>query len=269
MKQTFTILWVEDKPKALRGQKKKIEEFLKEMDFEPKIIFDENGERIEEILKSENIDIVVADINISEKFSGIDVIKLIRRGGFLTDILFYSAIGFDKEEILKQTDHYGFAEIVEGKDIEEPLKKLVDKNIRRCQDIVFLRGKVITSVIDLELRINEFFVEYFKIPDETQEQFHNFILENRYTSLGGKALTLKTITEKNGVEKNYRKWIQEIQELGNERNLLAHCKTDPDKKNILISMGRPKEFNKEDIHEILKKIKRVLEGLDDLKSKLI
>ena len=264
MKQIFTILWVEDKPKTMKGQVKRIKKYLSDKEFEPNLNLVETGENVKEIMQGENVDIVVVDKNITEDVSGIDIVRTIREEKFLTDILFYSAIRFNRDEILNQTGHYGYIKIIEGKEIEEPLKKLIDKNIRRCQDIVFLRGMIISRMVDLELKINDFFIRYFRIPKDTQEEFYDFVLENKYSTLISKTSALSAIIKKQGIRSEFKHLTKDIEELFNKRNLVAHCKTDPGNKNVLISMGKPNRFDKKALHEILKKTNRVSERLDEL-----
>jgi CheY-like chemotaxis protein len=269
MKQTFTILQVDDKPGAMKGQMKDVEKYLDKKDFKLELIIDETGETVEETLKTGDVDIVTIDKNLADEdeMSGIDVINVIRNNGFPIDVLFYSAIDFDVDEIHSKTDHYGFVEVVEGKTIVEYLKRLIDKNIKRCQDIVFLRGKIISSVIDLELKINDFFVKYFKIPEKNKIHFNNFILENKYSSLFGKKKTLSMILEENEIKQEFSGLLSKINHIEEQRNLLAHCKTDPRNKNILISMGEEETFDRKKINSILKKINVVSGQLDDLIEK--
>jgi response regulator RpfG family c-di-GMP phosphodiesterase len=266
MNPTFTIIWVEDKPRTVGSQIGAIREYLKSRNFEPNIILDEDGKQFQKAIKNKIlIDIVVTDKNLTESMDGIAVIKELKQKKRLTDVLFYSAKGFDPEEV--RQEHYGFVEIVEGKDIEDQLKKLINKNLNRCEDIVFLRGMVISMIIDLELKVNEFFVGYFKIPKANQEHFHNYILENQYNSLGGKVVTLENIIKKQGLIGDFKKMLQDIRELANKRNLLAHCKTDPQNKNVLICMGEQKTFDKGEINKLLDKINDTSEILDNLINK--
>lgn len=259
MKQIFTILWVEDKPRVVSLNVKQLGEFFNEhyKDFKMEVIEAKTSKDIESNLKKQNVDIVVTDYNLEEDMDGLDVIKLIKKNGLLTDVLFYTAkkFDFDINEIYQKADHYGFIEVSEGtKEVAESVQKLIKKNLKRYEDIVFLRGMVISRIIDLELKVNDFFVSYFKIPKEKQEHFHNFILENQYNSLGGKVVTLENIIEKQGLKKQFDKILQGIRELANNRNLLAHCKTDPHNKNVLICMGKEKKFDKNKINEIIGKV---------------
>jgi hypothetical protein len=265
MIQTFTIIWVEDNPDAVEPKIEEIKEYLTEKNFEPNIIIDETGKGLQGYLREKRvIDIVVTDHNLTDKMNGLSILKLMKDKKVLTDVLFYTTKGGLKPETV-YNQHYGFVEFVQGKEsIVEPLKRLIDKNLQRFEDIVFLRGMVICMIIDLELKVNEFFAKYFKIPEDNQEHFHNYILENQYNSLGGKVKTLEHIAKKHGLEKTFKKILESIRVLANNRNVLAHCKADPKNKNILICMGEPKKFDKDAINEIIGKVNEVSENLDEL-----
>ena len=269
MNQQFTILWVEDKPKAMRGQITKIEGFLKEKQFEPNIIINETGTGIQDIMKKNNVDIVVTDKNLTDSRDGVDVVRILREKKWITDILFYSAKGLDLDEIHAQTDHYGFIEVIDSKEIVDPLKLLIEKNLKRCNDIVFLRGVVISRVIDIELKINDFFCKYFKICPERLAHFNNFMMENRFNSLFGKKKTLSLILENNKLKQKFKGILTQLEYLETQRNLLAHCKTDPDNRNILISMGTKENFDRKKIGNILDKVNSVSSHLDELKKKFL
>jgi hypothetical protein len=264
MKQTFTIIWVEDNPDAMTSQIEEIKEYLQEKNYEPCIIIDENGKGLQDCLKKKQpIEIIVTDQNLTDQIDGLGILKLLKQKKLLTDVLFYTTKqGITSDDVYNQ--HYGFVEFVKGKSaIVDPLKRLIDKSLKRYEDIIFLRGVVISMIIDLELKVNEFFVSYFKIPKKNQEHFHNFILENQYNSLGGKVVTLENIIEKQGLKKQFDKILQGIRELANNRNLLAHCKADPNNKNVLICMGKAKKFDKSKINEIIGKVNEASEHLDE------
>lgn len=274
MRQVFTILLVEDRPEVMKSQIEEIKEYLRDKDFEPDIIIDKTGTKTRKTLEDNNVDIVVTDKNIVEEEkggeikSGMDVIKLITEIGNWTDVLFYSTRGFDRDKVREEIGNYGFVEIVEGKEIVDDLKKLIDKNLNRCQDIVYLRGMLLSKIIDLELKVNDLFVKYFNISDKKEEHFHNLVLENRF-SLEAKRTALSKIINKNTeIKLEFSELLKHLDDIAKQRNLLAHCKLHPTKKNTLVTIGQEKVFDKKRIGEILEEIKSVSEDFDKLSEKL-
>jgi|SRR5208337_2678027 len=269
MSDDFTILWVEDKKFVVDDQIDEIEGFLRERGFKLVLLYDEDGSDVERLINiNPNIELIITDYNISEKINGIDIIKMVRGKGKLIDILLYSVIPevYDNIEILKKVGRYGFIEFMQGKDVTDQLKLIIEKNIKRSQNIIFLRGFVISKVIDLELKLNEFFAEYFKIEVFLKEDFHDFVLEGSYLPLEGKKKVLSKVLDKYHLKKDkkFEGMTTKLMEIADFRNKLAHCKIDPKNPTVLISSGEPCSLNRGDLRKLLNKIEIVSSQLDEL-----
>ena len=155
MRPTFTIVWIEDKESVIESQEEKIQAFLDKQGFEMKLLTDNLGNRFEEFLEKEPVDIIITDYNISEDINGLKIVEIIRGKGIIIDILFYSVHDV-LDGMYEKLGSYGLIVTWDDKDIIEPLKRLILKNIKRYQDMFFLRGFVISKCIDLELHINKF-----------------------------------------------------------------------------------------------------------------
>ncbi|MGB2727607.1 MAG: hypothetical protein WBD09_03905 [Halobacteriota archaeon] len=258
----------------MKSQIEEIKDYLRDKDFEPDIIIDKTGTKARKTLEDNHVDIVLTDKNIVEEKKGVeiktgmDVIKLIKDIGKWTDVLFYSARGFDRDEVREEIGNYGFVEIVEGKEIVDDLKKLIDKNLNRCQDIVYLRGMLLSKIIDLEQEVNDFFVKYFNIPDEKEAHFHNLVLENRFSLESKNTALSKIIKGDTEISSKFKKILSKLSDIAEQRNFLAHCKVHPEMKNTLISIGSEKVFDKKRINEIIEKIESVSEDLDKLSERI-
>lgn len=265
----FRILWVDDKKSSIDSQKKEIEEFLIEKGFEPDIEIIDDIENIENILDEKingDVDLIVTDNDLGEEFGGIDVIRKIGSKNVLIDILFYSTPSFDKDEVAKT---YHFVEIVDDKTkILNPLKNLIKKNIKRCEDPIFLRGYVLSKVVDLEIALNELFEIYFKIDNPSKTHFHNFLMENKNFSLFGKRASLSKIISANEEILKDIVSLTKLQTIAEERNLLAHSKIDPADSCCFVSMGEPNKFDRERLKQLLKKINESLLEIEKMKEKL-
>lgn len=269
MNQNFTILWIEDKNIVITSQVPEIEMFLESEGFELDLLTDNTGDKYRHFIdENKSIDLVVTDFNISEEIKGTDVVEYVRNKGLLIDILFYSVQDelFKNEDIYGKFGHYGLIDICEGKDVVQPLKDLIRKNIKRCQDIVFMRGFIISKSVELELKLNEYFAKYFKIQDDLKEDFHNFIMESSYVPMAGKKKWLNQILIKNNLnnDENFVGLSTSLDFISQQRNLLAHCKKDKNNPNTLISTGDEKIFDKEKLNKILQKIDVVSGQLDKL-----
>jgi hypothetical protein len=272
MKQIFTILWVEDNPSIVRVQKPAILRFLDGLGYDLHLLHAVDKETFESSYTSEPlIDIIVTDQGISEKLTGLDVIQRVRQENKLTDILFYSAKPdtFEDKGIYSVLGHYGLIRIVEGKDVEDPLKELIAMNLQRYKDIIYLRGFVISRCVDLEVRLNEVIACYFKITPDLVDEFHNSMLEGGGISMNSKKFLLSKIIRVNGwsEEPEFRDIIELIRYISKQRNLLAHSKRDSTNPSILISSGRTLRFDRDRIIDLLMKIYQCEKSLEKLMTR--
>jgi len=172
-------------------QRDRIQAFLEEKNLRLNWLVNEDGKNVKEQLENEVVDIALLDQNINE-VRGLDVLKELRDDNDLTDVLFYSAVAGQQEE-LAEARTFTFTEVIEGREIGRRLELLIEKNLHKLEDVGILRGIVISKVIELELAVNEFFISYLKIPAEKIDEFRSFILENSYLSFEGKKQTIEKI----------------------------------------------------------------------------
>ena len=268
MIQDFKILWVEDNLLAVEKQIEGIKSYLEKKYFNPEINTEKNLEKIKQAIKDEDMDIVVTDLNL-EKFNGWKVIEEIRSNRKLTDVLLYTTIGGLGQESInkfKNSDrHYEFVLIVRGKEeIEENLKELIDKNIKRSNDVVFLRGKIIDRFIEIELKLDKFLYTYFMKAKKKQESFRD-ALESEHFSVNGKIRILGNILDK---ENSKEKIVNKLEKCANYRNLLAHSKKREDVLIVKIK-GKERDFDRKELYRVLKDMEVVedtIEGLNFKKS---
>jgi len=273
-KQLFTIYWIENNFDVIEMNERQLKRYFSDnlKDFELNIIRIKPEDDIDKYLSnSKHVDIIVTDFKLTKKINGLDIIKRIKRKKLLTDVLFYTAGKFKlkTDEIHKKTGYYGFLIISEGtKDVYGDVIKLIGKNLRRCNDIIFLRGLVISRIIDIEIKMNGCFETHFKIPKNRLSEFRNFMLENRFNPFSGKLKTISKILKKHKLESDFKGLKTKIEDLEKERNLIAHCKVDYKDNNVLISMGDEERFDRKRILKILNKAYEVDEQIDKLTDKL-
>jgi len=269
---TFTILLVEDEPDSVKDQLEIVEDYVKKKGFKLRMILLESEKNVRQTLAESDIDIVVTDKNLDTANGGLVVIEEVERRGSLTDILFYSSGDYEVKEVRDNTQ-YGFVDMLQTRDFAPVLKKMIDKNLRRSSDIVVLRGILISKVIEIELKINKVLADYFNVPEKpsgNKDKFHSFVLENRYSSLEGKVKTLsKILGDKNMKSDPKLAGLNtKLQDLQESRNLLAHCKRDPEKPGCLLTMGEKEIFDRPRVLKLFEKARLVSDALDYLQSRV-
>lgn len=257
-REEFVIVFVDDNLKSKRPQIAEIEEFLKQKGKKMILLPDEeNGGRVLEYLRNYDVDIVVTDNSMENEGDGLKILEMVRNTNELVDLLLFSA----KDLVLsdyKQACHHTSVEIVEGSNIVDNLEKLIEKNLQKWNDIIFLRGIAISRVVELESEINSFLERYFKLSDSDGCRFRNFVLENRYVSLEAKKKILSKIAEHEKIKFDGLGKLNTIQE---KRNFLAHCKKHPMAHNCLIHMGDEEPFTPDKMKEIFEMILEFLEKM--------
>lgn len=158
MNTSFKILWFEDEPVWYNMEKIRVEGILREHYLKPDITR-KNGDdiNITEIIGID-YDLILMDYMLAEETKGDTIVSAMRENSILTDILFYSSeedsmISALREKIptvdgvyLTKRSHTIFTEKVQ---------KLIEKIIKRSEDIVNLRGFVMDGSCDFEVRVRE------------------------------------------------------------------------------------------------------------------
>ncbi len=263
-KKKFIVVLLDDDLKSMTKEQNEIDDYLKGKELEPEWITCTNGNEIDKIV-GENPDLVLIDKNMEDESDGLAVVEKVRQKSELIDILLYSAKGIEQKDFVEATK-YTAVELVNDKIIADQAKSLIDRNLAKWEDIVFLRGIVISKIIDLELKMNTVFGNYFQVSDKKAEHFHNLILENSSNSLEGKKKALKRLLASTNNSALYE-GLSKIGDIQQQRNFLAHCKVDPNNRNWLISLGEPKKFEKTDMVELFKKINEVSDKIEEISKK--
>lgn len=287
MNTEFNILWFEDNDEWYEIVKNEIDEYIKELCFNPnfkrfKSIVNDD---IEDALTENSFDLIFADLNLDQSDKGNEAIQLIRSNNILADALFYSTDGIDKIQSVMKLD------ILEGvylSDRNEYLfpdkaKKLIDKAVKRSEDILNVRGMLLDNVSEFDERLKESIRKFMSIStphdiekfntyayNKVKEQIinnenkanalnDNFLLNALGNSFLIDSYKLSIIVNKIFKEK-YPSYIKMkdfhnnySQLILNERNQLAHAKKEPEPNGIFYfqdSRGNKTEYTSEKCREI-------------------
>ena len=210
----------------------------------------------------ETVDIAVVDMNLGtgDSAEGIRLINEILKQHPLLDVLIYTA-GHMKQQDLEMIADCGIVDIVrDRKQIVDRLQTLIERNLSKWDDVVYLRGMVISRIIDLEGEINDALMEIFLPHEERRKKFRNFVLENPHITLFAKKTILGKIANP---EKGKPFSMGDLDKLQEFRNLLAHCKRSETEPNALIKMDENVKIDSFEIKKIFAKAERFS---NDLKS---
>lgn len=186
MNTTFKILWFEDEPVWFNMEKLRIEGILKTHYLIP-VIERRDGDDFDlEELTGNDYDLIFMDYKLAEGKTGDTIVAAIRNSDILTDILFYSSeeqnmLSAIREQMppidgvyLTKRDYTIFT---------EKAQRIIQKIVKRSEDVVNLRGFVLDNTSAFEVRIREILnICWQKF---TQEQ-KNTLTQTLTKLLGGK-----------------------------------------------------------------------------------
>ena len=158
MNTTFKILWFEDEPAWFNMEKLRIEEILGTHYLIP-VIERKDGDDFDlEEITGNDYDLIFMDYKLAERKTSDTIVAAIRNSDILTDILFYSseeqnmlsAIRAQMPPIdgvyLTKRDYTIFT---------EKAQRIIEKIVKRSEDVVNLRGFVLDNTSAFEVRIRE------------------------------------------------------------------------------------------------------------------
>lgn len=158
MNYKFRILWFEDESGWYRGAKTKADLHIARHCLESDITRKRNADFDIELLKGNAFDLILMDYDLNSTRTGDSLIQEIREAEVFTDILFYSS-KYDSllgsiQTVTPPIDGVFYA----NRKIEEfnsKLEKIIDKIVCRSENLINLRGFVLDSTSDFEVRIKE------------------------------------------------------------------------------------------------------------------
>ena len=175
MTNYFNILWFEDDTIWFTMESKKLtRELQNTYGFKTEIKREIGVEYNPDELKSENkYDIILMDYKLAAGNTGEKMVDLIRKNAVLTDVVLYSSHYGEMTDALKEDspmiDGVFFADR-KSELFEEKLLAVINKIVRRSEDIVNLRGFFLDNTSDFEVRIKELLkIAWDKLPNYRDE----------------------------------------------------------------------------------------------------
>jgi CheY-like chemotaxis protein len=282
MSLNFNIHWVDDTPEfatpVIRTLKKKYAK--REIELSASVV--EDGENLEQHIRSSPVDLLVVDFNLDER-NGDELILSLRQAGELMEIVFYS----QNEDVHTKCPNSQGVYPCTRSHAESTISAAVDRFIERCQNVSVMRGIIISEAIDVENRLTEIVTSLF---GDKSILFRERILNKRYLDFEKKRMLLKSVlndkisdlkrdeaTDEAELELLNRASVrlQEMKtEIIDQRNILAHCAKGLNKDGILVltsleSKETPILFNDDWKNKIREDIKQHSNNLEIIRSHLV
>lgn len=166
MDLTFRIIWFENVEEWYNTLSRRVSKYIMDKNFKIKI------ERIEKAsefsvqdYQIQNYDLLIVDYELEKicdqnevkNIYGSEIIQCIRNCNFVNDVLFYSSYGFDViSKVMKQEGLQGvFVADRDNGEFFEIVKLLIDKAVRRANNLINIRGVVMETTSDFDDKIRD------------------------------------------------------------------------------------------------------------------
>lgn len=103
-------------------------------------------------------EVLVVDLQLSEESKGYEIIKTIRTSKYVNDILFYSSAGVSTlDKAMKEYRLEGvFLSDRNNRMFMEKIQQLIDKSVRRSENIINIRGIVMDETSEFDSQMKDF-----------------------------------------------------------------------------------------------------------------
>ena len=104
MRLKYRILWFEDEPEFVEKITPQIREYLLEdLGLDLEINSQQNGSGLNNLVKQNDYDLIVTDLNLDDGQTGKNLIDRIRGDEILTEVLLYSGNGEEIKKVINET----------------------------------------------------------------------------------------------------------------------------------------------------------------------
>lgn len=219
----------------------------------------------DELLDKCPVDIVVAGDHPAGSQECVEFARYLIRRNPLIDVLLYD-VGRIDETTKYDKSLYTKIWTQDGAEFAQRALSMINMGRSKWNDIIFLRGMVISQVVELESYINEVLAAYFgsNMSDKLGKQFTEFILENPTFLLEGRKKVLQRVLASTGRKDQWKSIGSKLSNLQSLRNKVAHCGVEPDEPNLIISMDKEYKYDRANMRKIIQDARQARLHLIDL-----
>ena len=154
----YKILWFEDTDESYETLSRRTERYVVKKNLRCQI------ERVYgtadfDISKYDlnSYEVLVVDLQLSHNSKGYEIIEAIRAANYVNDVLFYSAAGVDTlDRVMKEYRLEGvFLSERDNKLFMEKMQQLIDKSVRRSENVINIRGIVMDETSEFDSQMSD------------------------------------------------------------------------------------------------------------------
>ncbi|MCK5606731.1 hypothetical protein KAR91_32815, partial [Candidatus Pacearchaeota archaeon] len=186
MRLRYTILWVDDREDAIEPIKDYVEVYLDSLGFELITIYRPNGTNIKSTLKKHNIDLIAMDFNLGHTKGDVLLTRIRENDKYVEAVLYSQDAGTLKDKGQGLDGIYR----AHRRDIKKVIQRVIDRTVKKSQDLHIIRGMVIAEALDIENRIDSIIESTFK---RNRKHFRTSITEKGFLEFGQKIRLLQSL----------------------------------------------------------------------------
>ncbi len=197
MRLHFNILWFEDNPDITEAIIEPVKEHLEAQGYYLKIVeILKDSTRLEEIIRDVNekkldVDLILMDYHLAGKKNGDILIKEIRGGKLLTDIIFYS----DKSRLWDKIGPIDGIYITKRAKLEPKILAVTDHILKKALDLTNLRGLVMAEASELEDLTHQIILTSLEKEELNPETIRVYIKEKLEESLKSRTKKIERLVD--------------------------------------------------------------------------
>lgn len=160
----FRIIWFEDVDEWYGTLSRRLTKYIKGKNFKVQIDRVKGVSQFAiEKYNVQDYDLLIIDYELEkeridgkmQRTYGNQIIKMVRDGNFVNDVLFYSSHGFQNIDSVMKNENLQGVFIAERDNVEffDTASALVDKAVRRTENIINIRGVVMEHTSELDTKI--------------------------------------------------------------------------------------------------------------------
>lgn len=292
----YTVLMFENNKRYAAGLGSQINEHLSTLGYKPKIIMKPDDTDLEELMQTEDIDLILMDQNLRKGAKGDILIRKIRKNELYTEAILYS----QNDDFMKNIDPHLDGVFYEfRKDLLEKVKKIIKLTLSKSLQIDNIRGLFIAETIYTTSKLEEIVTKILDVSGNTLQFFTYQIMQTGFLSDESKFefvqryLKFWVALANEGIQTskdtNKAKWAAlktELKEMQSRlskyskiigiRNELAHSKRCQGKKLTLLVKGdhgnlKEKNYDEaqcKEIRELFSEISKCLTDCIELVKRL-
>lgn len=154
----YKILWFEDTDESFETLSRRTERYVNSRNLRCNIqrVWGASDFNISDY-DLNTYEILIVDLRLSQDSKGYDIIQIIRDGNYVNDVLFYSAEGVDAlSKIMEEHRLEGvFVTDRNNKTFMPKVRQLIDKSIRRSENVINIRGIVMDETSEFDTQMCE------------------------------------------------------------------------------------------------------------------